>query len=42
MLGLEDGHEAVERPEGKRTTRRYIALTLRNGVNGVNTEGRMG
>jgi putative DNA primase/helicase len=37
-LELEYGHEAVERSEGKRTTRRYIALTLRNGVNSVNTE----
>ena len=34
-LTFEDGHEAIER-DGKRTTRRYIALTLRNGVNGVN------
>jgi hypothetical protein len=37
-LELEYGHEAVERSEGKRTTRRYIALTLSNGVNSVNTE----
>ncbi len=34
-LGLEDGHEAIER-DGKRTTRRFVALTLVNGVNGVN------
>lgn len=34
-LTLEDGREAVERA-GKRTTRRYIALTLENRVNGVN------
>ena len=38
-LHLEDGHEAVESPDGERTTSRYIALTLENGVNGVNTEG---
>jgi hypothetical protein len=36
MIHLDDGHEAIGRPDGKRTTRRYITLTLRNGVNGVN------
>ena len=35
-LGLEDGHEAIER-DGKRTTRRFLALSLRNTVNTVNT-----
>jgi hypothetical protein len=40
-LAFEDGHEAIER-NGKRTTRRYVVLTLRigvNGVNGVNVKG---
>ncbi len=34
-LGLEDGHEAIER-DGKRTTRRFLALSLKNAVNAVN------
>ena len=40
-LTFEDGHEAIER-DGKRTTRRYVALILRNGVNGVNGVNRGG
>lgn len=40
-LTFEDGHEAIER-DGKRTTRRYVALTLRSGVNGVNGVNRDG
>jgi hypothetical protein len=35
-LNLEDGHEAIEQPDGRRTTRRFMALTLETGVNGVN------
>jgi hypothetical protein len=38
-LTVEDGHEAIER-DGKRTTRRYVALTLKNVVNVVNGRGR--
>ncbi len=34
-LTLDDGHEAIER-DGKRTTRRFLALSLRNAVNTVN------
>jgi hypothetical protein len=35
-LGFEDGQEAIER-EGKRTTRRFLALFLGNAVNAVNS-----
>ncbi len=34
-LVLKDGHEAIER-DGKRTTRRFLALHLENAVNAVN------
>ena len=41
-LHLEGGHEAFGLPDGDRTTRRYVSLTLENGVNGVNAEGGRG
>jgi len=40
-LTFDDGHEAMER-NGKRTTRRFIALSLRKAVNTVNTVNREG